>query len=107
MLARSLFETKNDVEHRLCEEVKTLKDDLKIKIEKFDDVNKLMTRLSDERKSSNSLMDNLTNEVERLKGAAEKIKELRKKNEELEVSLKESQLEIISFRDDLLERAKS
>lgn len=57
----------SDIEHRLSEEVKTLLDDLKTQTEKFDEVNKHLTQLLDERKSSESLLDNLTKEVERLK----------------------------------------
>lgn len=107
VLARSLFETGSDVEHRLSEEVKELKIDLKTQIEKFDEVSRHCTQLSKEKKSPETFLANIRKEVERLKGTSVEIKELRKENEDLEASLKEAQLKIISTSDDAFKRDKA
>lgn len=79
MVARYLFETGSDVEHRLSKEIKKLKNNLKTQIEKFDNVNKQLTRLSEKRKSSENLLANISQEVQRLKRSGRILKGSKKR----------------------------
>lgn len=80
---------------------------MKTQSEKFDEVNKQMAQLSEERKISKALLKGLTQEVEKLKGDTQEIEKLKESNDKLKVSLKEAQHDALSAGDEAFERVKA
>lgn len=65
-MTRALFnagDASDQDENRLSKEVSKLKDDLKNQTEKFDEINKQLAKSFVERKSSKTLLGNLSQEV--------------------------------------------
>lgn len=110
MMVCALFEVgdnSDQAKHRFPQEVVKLKEILKAQTEKFNEVNRQLAQLFEERKSSKVFLANISQEVEKLKKSREEFKMLKKDNEELKVLLKEAQLEVLSAGDEAFDKAKA